>query len=102
MAAPMLEAEARGERRVILRTYGALMGLLALTIAVAQVDLGWGNVVANLGIAFAKALLILWVFMHLREATAMLRLFSVAVLMWLLILFILGLGDWVTRGPQVP
>jgi hypothetical protein len=36
---------------------------------------------------------------HLREGSGLVRLFSVAALFWLLILFGLGLSDWLTRGP---
>lgn len=90
--------EARNETRRILRTYGLLMALLLMTMAVTTVDLGWGNAVANLSIAVIKALLIVWVFMHLREATPRLRLFAAGAVLWFGLLVIFGLGDWVTRG----
>ncbi|EKV29540.1 caa(3)-type oxidase, subunit IV [Caenispirillum salinarum AK4] len=98
MADGLSDRQARQERRLIVKVYGGLMGLLGLTLAVAMVDLGWGNVVANLSIAVAKTILILWVFMHLREATPMLRLFAVAAVMWVGFLIVLGLSDWMTRG----
>lgn len=90
--------KARREVRRVLLTYVALLALLALTMLVGSVDLGWTNAVANLAIATLKALLILWVFMHLREMTAFLRLVAVAGLLWLGLLVTLGLGDWMTRG----
>ncbi|WP_404383767.1 cytochrome C oxidase subunit IV family protein [Caenispirillum salinarum] len=98
MSDALNDQDARHERRLIFKVYGGLMALLGLTLAVAMVDLGWGNVVANLSIAIAKTVLILWVFMHLREATPMLRLFALAAVMWVGFLIVLGLGDWMTRG----
>lgn len=95
---PMAPAEGRRQRRVVAQVFAALLALLVLTMAVTQVDLGWGNVVANLMIASAKTLLILWYFMHLREMEALLRFFAVAAVVWLGILFAFGLSDFLTRG----
>ena len=85
------------ETRAILITYVVLLALLGLTMLAGVVDLGWFNVVANLGIATLKAVLIAWVFMHLREMSPFLRLVAVASLLWLGLLVTLGLGDWLTR-----
>jgi cytochrome c oxidase subunit 4 len=79
--------------------YLALLCLLALTIGAAQLQLGVLKPVANLGIATVKAVLIAWFFMHVREGSGLVRLFSGAALFWLLILFGLGLSDYLTRGP---
>jgi cytochrome c oxidase subunit IV len=78
--------------------YLVLLCLLALTIGVAQLQLGAIKPAANLGIAAVKAVLIAWFFMHVREGSGLVRLFSAAALFWLLILFGLGLSDWLTRG----
>lgn len=86
------------QRRVVAQVFVVLLALLALTMAVAQVDFGWGNVVANLAIASVKTLLILWYFMHLREMETLLRFFAVAAAVWLGILFAFGLSDFLTRG----
>jgi cytochrome c oxidase subunit 4 len=80
-----------------LLVYLALLGLLALTIGAAQLQLGAFKPAVNLGIAALKAALIAWFFMHVREGSGLVRLFSVAALFWLLILFGLGLSDWLTR-----
>jgi cytochrome c oxidase subunit IV len=78
--------------------YLALLCLLALTIGSAQfLSLGAFKPVVNLGIAAIKAALIAWFFMHVREGGPLVRLFSVAALFWLVILFGLGLSDWLTR-----
>lgn len=92
------ERKARREVRGVLLTYAALMALLGLTMLVGSVDLGWINVVSNLGIAAVKTVLILWVFMHLKEMTPFLRLVAGAALLWFGLLVILGLGDWMTRS----
>jgi cytochrome c oxidase subunit IV len=80
-----------------LLVYLALLGLLALTIGAAQLQLGAFKPAVNLGIATLKAGLIAWFFMHVREGSGLVRLFSVAPLFWLVILFGLGLSDWLTR-----
>jgi len=99
MEEPLPHAEAVRDTQRILLVWVALMGLLAATMGIALRDLGWLNVVANLAIATAKTLLILWVYMHLREMSSLLRVIAVAVVLWLGFLFVLGLGDWMTRGP---
>jgi cytochrome c oxidase subunit 4 len=77
--------------------YLALLGLLGATIGVAHLRLGPWNPVLNMSIAAAKAFLIAWFFMHLREASALVRLAACGGLLWLAILFGLGLGDWLAR-----
>lgn len=89
---------AQADRLRVAAIYALLLGLLALTMGVASVDLGWVNVVANLTIATVKTVLILWFFMHLREMGPVLRFFAVAAAIWLGILFAFGLSDWLTRG----
>ncbi len=46
--------------------WAALMVLTAVTITVAQIDLGFWNVVVALSIASTKALLVIFFFMHLK------------------------------------
>jgi cytochrome c oxidase subunit 4 len=89
--------EARKEMRICLATYAGLILLLATTMAVSLVHLGSLNPILNLGVAAIKAGLIFWVFMHLREMPPLVRLVSVAALLWLGIMFTLGLADWLTR-----
>jgi cytochrome c oxidase subunit 4 len=76
-----------------------LLALLALTVAASFT--AWepaAKTAANLTIAFAKAALISWFFMHLRGGSGRLRLFAYGVLLWLAVMFTLGFADWVTRG----
>ena len=83
--------------RSLLWVYAALLVLLATTIGSSFLHLGALNPAINIGVAFAKAALIFWVFMELREAAGLVRLFSVAAACWLVILFALGGVDWLTR-----
>lgn len=83
--------------RTIVTVYALLMGLLAVTIGATYLPLGNFKPVVNLGIAVLKTGLIVWVFMHLREVTPMVRLFAAAALFWLALLIGIGLSDWLTR-----
>lgn len=83
--------------RPFLLAYALLLLLLAGTVAGAHVELGAGNIILSLGIAAAKAALIFWFFMHLKEGGALLRLIAVAAVLWLLIMFALSMADYATR-----
>jgi cytochrome c oxidase subunit 4 len=74
--------------------------LLLLTVAttvVATIDLGAFNVVMALAIAVVKMLLVALFFMHLRHSSILSKLVVGSGLLWLAILLILSLGDFVTR-----
>jgi cytochrome c oxidase subunit 4 len=77
------------------------LGLICLTVAttaVAFVDLGSFSVVAALGIATCKMLLVALFFMHVRHSTKLTRLVLLGGLLWLAIMLLLTLGDIFTRG----
>jgi cytochrome c oxidase subunit 4 len=78
-------------------TWLGLMILLALTCASSYFPMGSWNSVVNLGISCAKALLIAVFFMHLRHASALLRIAALTGLLWLGILFGLSWSDLGTR-----
>ena len=82
-------------------TWLALMGFLALTAASSYVAMGAWNIVANMGISCAKAVLIALFFMHLRGASALLRIAAITGLLWLALLFGLSWTDLGTR-PSAP
>ena len=84
--------------RPYLLVFAALLVLTATTVAVSKVDLGPFNVVVAMSIATMKASLVLWFFMHLRQATSVVRLAAAAALLWMLILLAFTLSDYVTRG----
>lgn len=77
--------------------YLALMFLLALTIAASFLHLGHWGIVVSLLIAVAKAALVLLFFMKLRYESASLRLVAWASLLWIILLFGLTFGDYLTR-----
>ena len=78
--------------------FAGLIVLTVVTTAVAFVDLGPFSVVAALVIAVCKMLLVALFFMHLRHSTVLTRLVVLGGLLWLVILLVLTLGDFVTRG----
>ncbi|MEX0618970.1 MAG: cytochrome C oxidase subunit IV family protein [Pseudohongiellaceae bacterium] len=83
--------------RSLIVTYVSLLGLLALTAGLSFIPMGMGNLIANLGIAVAKVVLIALVFMQLRSADSLTRTAAVTGLVWLALLFWLTLNDYLTR-----
>jgi cytochrome c oxidase subunit 4 len=80
---------------------GILIALLIATVAttlVAFVDLGNFSVVVALSIAVGKMLLVALFFMHVRHSTRLTKLVIIGGLMWLAILLLLTLADFLTRG----
>jgi cytochrome c oxidase subunit 4 len=78
--------------------YAALMVLLLLTVAVAELGLGvWGVLIA-LTIAIVKALLVILYFMHLRYSSRLTWLFAACGFAWLGILMVLAISDYLSRS----
>ena len=75
----------------------ALLVLLGITVGSAYIPLGVGNGIINYSIAAAKAALVLIFFMHLDRARALLRLAALSGIFWVLFLFSLSFGDYLTR-----
>ena len=71
-----------------------LMGLTALTVAVAYIDLGRFNIVAALGIATIKATLVVLFFMHAKYSPKRTKLVIFAGIFWLIILLFMTLSDY--------
>ena len=86
------------EPKIYLRTGGALLVLLAITWAVAYVDLGPYNLIFALAIAITKAMLIALFFMHIKGSSRLLHLAAIGGLLWLLIMLALTLSDYMTRS----
>lgn len=78
----------------IWRCWAMLMLLLAATTFSAFLPLGSFNLVISLAIAVTKALIVLIVFMELRNARALVRSFAAAGFFWLLIMIILTGVDY--------
>ena len=75
----------------------ALFVLLALTIAVAHIDLGPFNIAAALAIAVVKMVLVVLFFMHVKYSSKLVALFAAGGVFWLAILFMFTLSDFLTR-----
>ncbi|HWP99393.1 MAG TPA: cytochrome C oxidase subunit IV family protein [Vicinamibacterales bacterium] len=84
--------------RLYVAVFAALMVLTAVTVAAAFVDLGFLNTFVALTIAVTKATLVALYFMHVRYSTPLVKVTVVAGLVWLGILFALGLSDYLSRG----
>ena len=77
--------------------FGVLFLATILTYLVALRDFGWLNTPIALGIAFAKASLVVIYFMGVRYNTPLTKVVVVAGFFWLLIMFGLTMGDYVSR-----
>ncbi len=86
------------EVRLLVIVWLGLMLLLAGTVAAAFAPFGAVKPFINLAIGFAKAGLILWVYMHLREQPALNRIAALVAVAWLVLLVSMTLGDLSTRG----
>ena len=84
--------------RIYVIVFVSLLVLTFLTTAVAVVDLGPLNVVVALVIASIKMMLVALFFMHLRHSTILMRVVVGGGLLWLGIMLLLSLADYVTRG----
>ena len=84
--------------RVYIGVFVALIALVALTVGVAFLNLGPFSVPVALTIAALKALLILLYFMHVRYSSNVSRIYAGAGFFWLLILIVLTLSDYLSRG----
>ena len=74
----------------------------ALTVAIAYVDLGFLNTPIALLIALGKASLVILFFMHVKYSHKLVGLFSLAGFFWLLILLVMTMQDYYTRGWEEP
>jgi cytochrome c oxidase subunit 4 len=87
--------------RLVLLSWLALLGLLALTVTLAYQPLGSLNLPVALTIATAKVLIVAAIFMELRERDGLMIAFAAAGVFWLLVLLWLAGADFLTR-PQFP
>ncbi|MBM3459866.1 MAG: oxidase [Armatimonadetes bacterium] len=75
-----------------------LMGLLVLTLGAAYFDLGRLNLPIAMVIAIVKAGFVIAFFMHLKFSTRLVQLFGLLAFGWLVIMFVLTLMDYLSRG----
>jgi cytochrome c oxidase subunit 4 len=76
----------------------ALLALTVVTTAVAYVDLGPFSVIVALAIAVLKMMLVALFFMHLRHSAKLTRLVVVGGLLWLGILIVFTMSDFISRN----
>jgi cytochrome c oxidase subunit 4 len=74
-----------------------LFVLLVLTVIAAEFNLGIWNTPIAMAIALAKAVLIVLFFMHVRYGSPLLRVFAAGGFLWLVIMFLLLLPDYLSR-----
>lgn len=77
--------------------FGALIVLLFLTWGAAQIDLGVLNVPIAVGIAAAKAILIILFFMHVKFSSRLTWIFASAAFVWISLMFFFTFIDYMTR-----
>ena len=92
------DTHASSGTRVYYTIFIVLLACTYLTWQVAYFDLGRLNTVAALTIAGLKASLVVWYFMHARSSPRLTWLVAIGGLLWLLILFALTAGDYLTRS----
>jgi cytochrome c oxidase subunit 4 len=84
--------------KVYFAVFLALMGFTALTVFAAFVNLGPLNNFVALGIAVAKATLVILYFMHVKGNTKLVPIVILSGLFFLFILFLFLVADYGTRG----
>ena len=72
--------------------------LTTLTVFAAHQEFGFMNTPIALAIAVSKATLVIWFFMGIRYNTPLTKLTAASGFVWLLILFGIGMSDYLTRS----
>jgi cytochrome c oxidase subunit 4 len=89
--------DANSEKALLIRVATVLMALLVLTVGVAFINLGPFNYPVAITIAMAKASIVGFFFMELRQSSKLLWLMAAAAIIWLMILIGGTLADVLTR-----
>jgi cytochrome c oxidase subunit IV len=84
-----------------LGVFAALMVLTALTVWAAFQHLGVWNTPVALAIAVTKALMVAWIFMHLRDSPKLTLFVVFSSVLWLAFLILITASDYLTR-PWLP
>lgn len=77
--------------------FGALIVLTVVTVAIARVDLGAMNTPIALLVAGFKASLVILIFMGVKWNTPLTKVVAASGFLWLIILFGITMGDYLTR-----
>lgn len=78
--------------------YVALLVLVVATVGAAMIPLGSLSFAVMIGIAFTKAFLIMWIFMHVKNESSLVKIFAFLGIGWMMILFVFMLADYLTRA----
>ncbi len=89
--------ESRRLSKPISKSMSALLALLAATVGAIYINLGPFNIILTMAIAFAKALLVILFFMHIRASAKAVWIYASLGIIW--ISFLIGgtLADVLTR-----
>lgn len=94
----MTESHAHPTLKTYFTIFGALMVLTGLTVWASFQPLGIWNTPVALAIAITKATLVALFFMHLRYSPKLTSLVIASSLLWLAILFVVTMSDYVSRA----
>lgn len=101
----MNDAKARHDKddflrksRGLLLTWIALIALLLASLGSSYLSLGLVNPALSIGIAMLKSVIVVWLFMQMRKASALVRLAAMSGLVMLLLLAGLTGVDYATRA----
>ena len=78
--------------------WAGLVAFTLLTVFVASKDFGVMNTAVALGIAITKASMVVLIFMGLRHNTPLTKLVAISGFVWIMILFGIGMSDYLTRA----
>jgi|GEM_PF-868616 len=78
--------------------YIALLVLVIATVGVATIPLGALAFPIAISIAFTKAFLIIWIFMHVKNESSLVKVFAFLGIGWMSILFVFLFCDYFTRA----
>ena len=78
--------------------WALIAGLIFLAVCVSFMNLGPSTIYANLAIAITQGFLLLYFFMHLKEAESFIWLTVGSGIFFTFILFLFLLNDYVTRN----
>jgi cytochrome c oxidase subunit IV len=77
--------------------WAGLVAFTLLTVFVASKDFGVLNTAVALGIAVTKASMVVLIFMGLRHNTPLTKMVAISGFVWIMILFGIGMSDYLTR-----
>ena len=92
------EHEPHSHTKLYIMVFLGLMVGTFLTVAATQVDFGMFNIVVALGIAIAKASLVLWYFMHLNESPNLIKFTAVMGFLGVITMLAFLIADLATRS----